>query len=84
MKEFLEYLVKSLVQHPDQVIVDEENPQPSFFILKIKVAKEDMGLIIGKEGRVIKALRSIMRLKALRENKKIQVVLLEDEEHAEN
>jgi predicted RNA-binding protein YlqC (UPF0109 family) len=71
-KELLEYIVKNLVQFPEQVKV-EEAQEESKLILKLKVAKEDMGRVIGKEGRIIRSLREIMYSYAIKNGSKVTI-----------
>ncbi len=72
MKELLEVLAKSLVDEPDQVVVTEtENGKT--IVLELSVAPEDMGRVIGKQGRIAKAIRSVVKAAALKEDKKVIV-----------
>ena len=72
MKELLEVLAKSLVDEPDQVVVTEtENGKT--IVLELSVAPEDMGGVIGKQGRIAKAIRSVVKAAALKEDKKVIV-----------
>lgn len=60
MKEFLEFIVKNLVDHLEEVsIVQRETPEA--IELEIKVSKDDLGKVIGKNGRIIKAIRTVVR-----------------------
>lgn len=77
MKEFLEYLVKSIVKNEDAVSIEESADLNGSPLLKLTVGQEDMGLIIGKEGKTIKSLRNILKAKAVKENKRINVELVE-------
>ena len=71
-KELVEFITKSLVDNPDSVKVREiEGEQTS--VLELTVAKEDLGKVIGKQGRIAKAIRVVMRAAAIREDKKIMV-----------
>lgn len=79
MKEFLEYLVKSIVRQPDQVKIEQTREEDQE-IYNITVAKEDMGIVIGKEGRTIKSLREMAKCKAIRDNIRIRVVLLDQQD----
>ncbi len=63
MKEFLETVVKQLVNHPDQVAIEEEETDTSL-TLKISVADDDKGKVIGKEGKIAKALRTVTKAAA--------------------
>ncbi len=69
MKELVEYMAKLLVDNPDQVEVTEVNATRSV-ILELRVAKEDMGRVIGKRGRVANAMRTLLRVAAAKEGKR--------------
>ena len=76
MKDLIHFLASSLVEHDEQVeVTEEETDQETVF--KVKVASEDMGRIIGKQGRVAKALRTIMKAAAIKEGKRVQVEIVE-------
>lgn len=60
MKELLEVIAKRLVEHPEQVVVAETNNERAL-ILELKVAPEDMGKVIGKQGRIAKAIRTVVK-----------------------
>lgn len=70
MKELVEFMAKSLVEHPEQVEVREVDTAHSI-VLELRVAKEDMGRIIGKEGRVADAMRTLLRVAGLRRGKRV-------------
>jgi predicted RNA-binding protein YlqC (UPF0109 family) len=72
MKELLEFIAKSLVNHPDDVEVIE-NVSDNTTYLELHVNSEDMGKVIGKQGRIAKAIRSVMKAAANKENKKVVV-----------
>ena len=72
MKELVEYVAKSLVDNKDAVTV-EETVGPEATILELHVAPEDMGKVIGKQGRIAKAIRTVMRAGAVRADEKISV-----------
>ena len=72
MKELLEVIAKRLVEHPEQVVVTETNNERAL-VLELKVAPEDMGKVIGKQGRIAKAIRTVMRATANRSDTKISV-----------
>ena len=78
MKELIQYLARSLVSHPDSVDV-KETEQESAVILELKVAKEDLGRIIGKQGRTAKAIRTLATAAASRMNRKIVLEILEEQ-----
>jgi len=75
VKELIEYLAKSLVDSPAEVKVNEIEGERSV-ILELKVAPEDMGKIIGKQGRIAKALRTVVKAAAAREGKKVNVEII--------
>lgn len=81
MKEFLEYIVKSIIPNPDSVIV-EETQDGSVYNYLITVHPDDMGIIIGKEGRTIKSIRSIAKGKAIKDGVRINVELYEPDRPA--
>jgi predicted RNA-binding protein YlqC (UPF0109 family) len=64
MKELVEYIARSLVNNPDAVEVTEEKDEEGAIILKLKVADEDKGRVIGKQGRIAQAIRTLIRVKA--------------------
>ena len=66
MKELLEYIAKALVENPDEVEVIQEEEEEGKIILKLKVADEDKGRIIGKRGRIAESIRAILRVKAVK------------------
>ena len=66
MKELVEYIVKSIVRDPDKVSVTTEDSEEGLLI-KLDVAPEDKGRVIGKQGRVVEAIRTILRVKAVKE-----------------
>jgi predicted RNA-binding protein YlqC (UPF0109 family) len=79
MKDLLHYIVTSIVDKKDAVLIEEEIQDDGTVTLRLRVDDADMGKVIGKEGRVIKAIRSIVRIAAIRERKKVYIVLKEDE-----
>ena len=75
MKELVEVIAKSLVDNPDQVEVTERQSGKTL-VLELKVAPSDMGKVIGKQGRIAKAIRSVVKAAAAREDQKIVVDIL--------
>lgn len=73
MKEFLVYIVKQIVDNPKEIEVEERTDEEGRIILKIKADKEDIGRIIGKKGKIIKAIRNLIRVKAIKEKKMVFV-----------
>ncbi|MGM9937461.1 MAG: KH domain-containing protein [Candidatus Ornithomonoglobus sp.] len=76
MKEVLEIIAKALVDNPDQVEITETNNEDSTITLELRVAESDMGKVIGKQGRIAKALRTVVKAAASRENKKVSVEIV--------
>lgn len=75
MKELIEIIAKSLVDNPDMVQVNEIAGEQSI-ILELKVAPEDMGKVIGKQGRIAKAIRTVVKAAAVKENKRVSVEII--------
>ena len=72
MKGLLEVIAKSLVDNPAEVVVTEKETEKGL-VLELKVAPSDMGKVIGKQGRIAKAIRSVVKAAASRENKQVSV-----------
>ena len=72
MKELVEVIAKSLVDYPDEVQVTETENDKAV-VLELKVAQSDMGKVIGKQGRIAKAIRSVVKAAASKEEKKVVV-----------
>ncbi len=66
MKELIEYIAKSIVNAPDAVVVTEEQTENGILV-KLQVADEDKGRVIGKQGRIAEAMRTLMRVKAAKQ-----------------
>ena len=79
MKNTLLFLLQSIVDHPDDIVVDETTDE-SRVLLTIHAHAEDIGKIIGKSGRIIKALRDLIKLIATKENTYVDVILAEEEQ----
>lgn len=75
MKELLVYLAKSLVDSPDNVQVNEVQGERST-ILELKVAPDDMGKVIGKQGRIAQALRTIVNAAAVKDGKRVMIEIM--------
>lgn len=74
MKDLLVTIVKGLVEKPEMVAVDVDEPnEEGIIVYHLHVAEEDMGRVIGKQGRIAKAIRTVMRAAAIRNNLKIMV-----------
>lgn len=76
MKDILEVVIKNLVDNPDEVSITEKTEAKSI-CYEVKVAKNDMGKVIGKQGKMAKAIRSIMKAVAVKEHKKVNVEFLD-------
>lgn len=76
MKELVEVIVKALVDSPDEVVVTETESENAIRI-EVQVAKEDMGKVIGKQGRIAKSIRSVVKAAASKEDKKVIVDILQ-------
>ncbi|WP_110953089.1 KH domain-containing protein [Anaerosinus massiliensis] len=75
MKEIVEVIAKALVQNPEQVVVKEIESN-NVTICELHVAPDDMGKVIGKQGRIAKALRTVVKAASTRENKKVTVEII--------
>jgi len=75
MKDLVEYIAKSIVTMPDAVVVTEENDANNV-TLKLQVAPEDRGRVIGKQGKVAQAMRTLLRVAAIREGSRVQLEIL--------
>lgn len=76
MGELVEYIAKALVDNPDEVSVNEIEGSQSI-IIELKVAQEDMGKVIGKQGRIAKAIRTVVKAAAIKENKRVVVEIIQ-------
>ena len=76
MKELLTYIAQHLVDHPDQVSVNEVNCDGEL-VLELRVAPEDMGKVIGRQGRIAKEIRTLMRSYAQRQNTRVTVEIVD-------
>ncbi|MBI4331991.1 MAG: KH domain-containing protein [Chloroflexi bacterium] len=74
MKELIEYIARSVVNAPDQVVVTEEQTADGT-LLKLQVAPDDKGRVIGRQGRVAQAMRTLLRVSAARSGNKAKVEL---------
>lgn len=84
MKDIVEFIVKQFVSNPDAVEVIEEMQGDGFVNIKLKVAPEDMGLTIGKSGQTIKAIRRLLTIKAIAENVRVNLELVDSGSRPEN
>ncbi len=77
MKELLEYMVKELVDNPDNVEIEEEEEDEKTVIFKLRVAEDDLGKVIGKKGRTANALRVVMRAASAKRGKSSIVKIMD-------
>ena len=76
MKELVELIAKSLVDHPDEVVVTETETDKAL-VVELKVASEYMGKVIGKQGRIAKSIRTVVKAAATKDDKKVVVEILQ-------
>ena len=76
MKELLETIARALVDYPEDVSVNEVEGERSI-ILELRVSKDDMGKVIGKQGRIAKAIRTVVKAAAVKEDKRVVVEILQ-------
>ena len=75
MKELVEVIAKALVDDPESVVVNEREEKKTT-VLKVRVAESDMGKVIGKQGRIAKAIRSVVKAASLGDNKRVDVEII--------
>lgn len=75
MKDLVEVIAKALVDHPDEVVVTEEEDGRNV-VVELHVAASDMGKVIGKQGRIAKAIRSVVKAASSKENKIVDVEIV--------
>ena len=76
MKELVEVIAKALVDPPESVVVTERQDNDTL-VIELKVADDDMGKVIGKQGRIAKAIRAVVKASAAKEDKKVMVDILD-------
>ena len=76
MKELVEVIAKALVDDPESVVVNEREEKKTT-VLEVRVAESDMGKVIGKQGRIAKAIRSVVKAAAAKEDKKVIVRIMD-------
>jgi len=77
MKELVEVIAKSLVDSPEEVMVTEKETGKAI-VVELKVAASDMGKVIGKQGRIAKAIRSVVKAAASKDDKKVIVDIIQE------
>lgn len=75
MKELVEVIAKALVEHPDEVVVTQKE-EGKHITIELHVATSDMGKVIGKQGRIAKAIRSVVKAASSKENQKVDVEIV--------
>jgi uncharacterized protein len=76
MKELIEFIARSIVNVPDSVVVTEEQGEEGLIVLKLQVADEDKGRVIGKQGRIAEAMRTLIRVKAAKAGTKATLEII--------
>ena len=76
MKELVEVITKALVDSPEEVVVTEREDKKTT-VIEVRVAENDMGKVIGKHGRIAKAIRSVVKAAAAKEDKKVVVDIMD-------
>ena len=76
MKELLIYIIQSLVDNPDKVVVEEKETERET-VFEVRVADGDMGKVIGRQGRIVRQIRVLMRAVGQRQGKKVSVEILD-------
>ena len=76
MKELVELIAKSLVDYPDEVVVTE-TAEGNSVLVELRVAPSDMGKVIGRQGRIAKAIRSVVKAASSKEDKKVVVEIIQ-------
>lgn len=79
MKELVRYLAESIVSQPDAVEVRETEDEDASVVVELKVATEDLGRVIGKQGRTAKSLRTILNAAAARTNRKALLEIVDEQ-----
>jgi len=77
MKKALDYIMNSIVDEPDKVEISQEEDS-GILTFKIKAASSDMGKIIGKNGKIIRSIRNVLKIPAIKQNKRINILLEEN------
>lgn len=76
MKELVKVIAMALVDHPDQVVVTEEETEKAI-VVELRVAPEDMGKVIGKQGRIAKSIRTVAKAATTKDDKKVVVEIMQ-------
>jgi predicted RNA-binding protein YlqC (UPF0109 family) len=81
MKEFIENIAKQLVDHPDEVIVEETTPDENTIELTLKVDKTDIGKVIGKQGNTVNAMRALLSAVGGKEHHRVVLKIFDPDEN---
>lgn len=76
MKDLILFIIKQIVQYPDDVNIDEKSLGNNFYNYTITTNKEDMGKVIGKEGKIIQAIRNVAKILAIKEGKQVHIEIV--------
>ena len=79
MKDLLEYLARGLVEHPDEVRVQESEEEDGSLVLELSVADDDYGSVIGRGGRTAQALRTVVKVAAFKSGRRVFVDIVDTE-----
>ncbi|MBA3298450.1 MAG: KH domain-containing protein [Thermoleophilaceae bacterium] len=79
MEDLLAYLARALVDEPDQVEVDSFEEDDGTIVLELRVAPEDTGKVIGRGGRTVAALRTVVKASSVKENRRVLVDVVDDD-----
>ncbi|MBR3070036.1 MAG: KH domain-containing protein [Lachnospiraceae bacterium] len=77
MRELVEVIAKALVEHPEEVVVTEKTVEDTL-VVELRVAASDMGKVIGRQGRIAKAIRSVVKAASTRTDQKVSVEIVQD------
>jgi len=77
MAELLEYLARQLVDEPDAVRVEQVEEDDDTLVLRLHVAQDDLGKVIGRQGRIARALRTLVRASSARERRRVQLEIVD-------
>lgn len=75
MKDFLTYLLEQIVDFPKEVSIEETVDENNIYLYKIKLNQQDMGKVIGKDGKIIQAIRTVSKIIAIKQSKQIRIEL---------
>ena len=76
MKELIEYIAKSLASKPEDVVVTEDTNEEGQVVIRLQVADEDKGKIIGRQGRVAQAMRVLLRVRAVKDDTRANLEII--------